>query len=62
MCHECEVELHRAWLPEHDAQVAVKTLREAAGSIDGPDWAGYEYAAADWLNARADLIERGEAT
>lgn len=48
--------------PEHDAQVAARALREAAGSIDGPDWAGYEYAAADWLNACADRIERGEAT
>lgn len=27
VCHECEAEMHREWLPEHDAQVAAGALR-----------------------------------
>ena len=53
----------RAWLAEHDAEVAARALREAAEAAYD-EWPGGSgvHCTPEWLGVRADRIERQEAT
>ena len=53
----------RAWLAEHDAEVAARALREAAEAAYD-EWPGGSgvHCTPEWLRVRADRIERQEAT